>query len=161
MEEEIWNGKCQEIAGSRELQLAAWKRHHHFLLLGSVKGTLLHFFQDIEGLGDAFLELGKCCFVVFHGHGFDTGDTNKRVLGCVAGALDLEAKGLHVVNEAGLCELGLFEALFFGILLSLVEDMRERREATNEDGHADIVERDRHSCGDVFDKWVTFEWKLR
>lgn len=106
MEVEIRQRKVQQVALPRELPLLPGRLQDNLRVLLAVHAVLRHRLEVLNRLLDARLELLKGGFVVGHCNAFDAADARGGVFGAVAGSLDLEGEGSHVVDQAGFEELG-------------------------------------------------------
>jgi hypothetical protein len=107
VEVEVRNAPVRDVDQSTELELLVGHLHRDLKSLFALEGLLLALglAQQLESLLDAVLQL--CCggLVVLDGDPFGTGDAVKHALSNVAGELDLEGEGKHVLCKPGLGEV--------------------------------------------------------
>lgn len=97
---EVGNGKLAHVALAREPEIAHLVHHDHLGLLLALEGLGVDLFEQLDGLGDAFLELLKGGLVVLEDDGWQTADALGDELGCVAAGLDLEREaGMLLVSR--------------------------------------------------------------
>ena len=96
VEVEIREGKLQQIADGRKLELYIWRLDHDLHLLLAVDIFLLHLFEQFNRLRDPLLELLKRAFRIGYCMLRKAAEAGGEPLGAVAGALDLEGERCHV-----------------------------------------------------------------
>lgn len=146
MEVKVRQRKLSKVINALELDHTPSQGQLCRLVLRTLKILRLELLQELKRLLDAAVQLVERAFGIGVRGILDSGNVSPggETLGRVAGDLDLEGKGLHIMVETLLEERFGVDALRLSPVFGLVEDGGELLEAADEDGDGDFVEGDRH-----------------
>ena len=149
VEIEVRQEEVEEILAALELQLVTADLQHDFAILRAVDLIRRHALHEIDGLGDASLQLVEGLFRVCIRGDVDAGEAGGATLGLIGHDLDLARQRDHVRREAVSDKDGRVDLALLAMRRCLVENGGNASEHLEHERDRSLMHVERHGVSSV------------